>query len=193
MRFCAEGKPSLSAILQTLPTAVTLEGLNARHENLAAAFDEVLEREHPIELNVTASRQFSPALRAIFRDVFRQVRTPYCLAAPVRRDGVLRGGAFFMADEAFASQRIAFLRTLCEFGYDRLEALGLLLPELSPLTARQREVLALCAQGKSDWEIAQVLDISPATAHEHIEAAKKKLGVRTRVQAAVLAAQKGWI
>lgn len=53
------------------------------------------------------------------------------------------------------------------------------------LTPRQMECLKWVARGKSDWEIAQLIQLSPHTVHRHIEAAKKRLNVATRVQAVV--------
>jgi len=53
------------------------------------------------------------------------------------------------------------------------------------LTPRQRDCVALAAQGKSDWEIGQVLGISDSTVHKHIEDAKRRFGVSTRIQLVV--------
>ncbi len=54
---------------------------------------------------------------------------------------------------------------------------------LSPiLTSRQRDCLILVARGKNDRQIAEVLGISGQTVHKHIEAAKKRYGVSTRIQ-----------
>jgi DNA-binding CsgD family transcriptional regulator len=58
------------------------------------------------------------------------------------------------------------------------------------LSARERQCLELAAYGKSDWEISQLLGISEHTVHKHVEAAKRRLGVSTRVQAIVWAAQR---
>lgn len=58
------------------------------------------------------------------------------------------------------------------------------------LSARERQCLVLAAHGKSDWEIGQLLKISEHTVHRHIEGAKRRLGVTTRVQAIVWAAQR---
>jgi LuxR family quorum-sensing system transcriptional regulator CciR len=57
-------------------------------------------------------------------------------------------------------------------------------PKLS-LSARQRECLAWVRQGKSSSAIAEILGIGVFTVDEHIKEACRKLGVRTRVQAAV--------
>lgn len=55
------------------------------------------------------------------------------------------------------------------------------------LTRRQLECVALVARGKSDWEAARILGISEATVHQHIQAAKARYGVATRVQLVVRA------
>jgi DNA-binding CsgD family transcriptional regulator len=53
------------------------------------------------------------------------------------------------------------------------------------LSDRERETLTWVAKGKTDWEIAQLLEISERTVHYHIENAKKKMMVPTRLQAVV--------
>jgi LuxR family quorum-sensing system transcriptional regulator CciR len=53
------------------------------------------------------------------------------------------------------------------------------------LTPRQLDCVMLVAQGKSDWEIGQVLGISESTVHKHIEDAKRRFGVCTRIQLVV--------
>lgn len=51
------------------------------------------------------------------------------------------------------------------------------------LTPRERECLRWAAAGKTDWEMGEILSISESTAHTHLENAKRKLGVPTRMQA----------
>lgn len=63
-------------------------------------------------------------------------------------------------------------------------------PTLSP---RQRECLAWVRQGKSSSMIAEILGLSLETVNEHLGEACRKLGVRTRVQAAVEATLAGLI
>lgn len=56
-------------------------------------------------------------------------------------------------------------------------------PGTSLLSPREVECLSWAAAGKTDGEIGRILSISPRTTRFHIENAKKKLGVATRVQA----------
>ncbi|HVP83125.1 MAG TPA: autoinducer binding domain-containing protein [Rhizomicrobium sp.] len=64
---------------------------------------------------------------------------------------------------------------------------------LSPLTFREAECLRWASEGKSDWDISEILGISQHTVHEHLERSKAKLKARTRTQAAVHAAVNGWL
>lgn len=61
------------------------------------------------------------------------------------------------------------------------------------LTPRQVECLKWVAEGKTDDEIGQILSLSDRTVHNHIEAAKRGMGVTKRSQAALLAYRRGWI
>jgi LuxR family quorum sensing-dependent transcriptional regulator len=54
---------------------------------------------------------------------------------------------------------------------------------VSLLGPRERECLQWVADGKTDWEISEILAISEKTANTYIERAKRKFGVATRVQA----------
>lgn len=60
---------------------------------------------------------------------------------------------------------------------------------LAGLTKRQRQVLALLAQGKSNIEIAEDLGVSDKTVRFYISAILKALKVRNRTQAALIAAR----
>lgn len=64
-------------------------------------------------------------------------------------------------------------------------------PLLRSLSAREREVLLLVAEGHTNREIAERLVISDTTARNHVSHILDKLGVRRRAEAAVLASQLG--
>jgi pimeloyl-ACP methyl ester carboxylesterase/DNA-binding CsgD family transcriptional regulator len=62
---------------------------------------------------------------------------------------------------------------------------------LRDLSGREREVLALVAQGLSDGQIAEELVISPHTVHRHVANILAKSGLPTRSAAAAHAAKAG--
>jgi DNA-binding NarL/FixJ family response regulator len=64
-------------------------------------------------------------------------------------------------------------------------------PRLEQLTEREREVVALAAEGLTNHEIAGRLVMSPATARTHVSRAMIKLGARDRAQLVVFAYQSG--
>ncbi|HSD23537.1 MAG TPA: helix-turn-helix transcriptional regulator [Solirubrobacterales bacterium] len=63
----------------------------------------------------------------------------------------------------------------------------------TPLSDREREVLALVAQGLSDKEIADRLVLSPHTVHRHVANVRTKLRQPSRAAAAAHAARSGLI
>jgi excisionase family DNA binding protein len=62
---------------------------------------------------------------------------------------------------------------------------------ISGLTARERDVLRLVAQGRTDREIADALYVTRRTASKHVSAILAKLGVQSRAAAAAFAARRG--
>jgi len=65
--------------------------------------------------------------------------------------------------------------------------------DLAALTDREREVMALVAEGLTNDEIAGRLFLSPATARTHVSRAMIKLGARDRTQLVVLAYESGLV
>ena len=68
------------------------------------------------------------------------------------------------------------------FDAERLRAL---------LTPRQRDVLAMLRQGKSNKEVARDLNLAEITVKLHVTAILRSLGCENRTQAAILAARMG--
>ena len=62
-------------------------------------------------------------------------------------------------------------------------------PNADKLSPRERETLACLAKGKSNKEIARILDLAENTVKIHVQAILKKLGLSSRTQAAVYAVE----
>ncbi|MFI5682021.1 response regulator [Streptomyces cellulosae] len=65
--------------------------------------------------------------------------------------------------------------------------------QFSSLTPREREVVALVAEGKSNDEIADALFLSPLTVRTHVQRAKTKTDARDRAQLVAFAYQSGLV
>jgi DNA-binding NarL/FixJ family response regulator len=65
--------------------------------------------------------------------------------------------------------------------------------DLARITEREREVLALVAQGMSNEEIAVRLYLSPLTTKTHVSHIMTKLGARDRAQLVVIAYESGLV
>ena len=63
----------------------------------------------------------------------------------------------------------------------------------SPLTARERELLALALQGSAVSAIARQVHLSEGTVRNHLSAAIGKTGATTRAEAARIAQDRGWL
>lgn len=64
---------------------------------------------------------------------------------------------------------------------------------VEPLTPREREILALVAEGRANKEIARLLGISERTARTHVSNILGKLGLTSRTQAALYAIEQGLV
>ncbi|MGO1050008.1 response regulator [Crossiella sp. CA198] len=67
------------------------------------------------------------------------------------------------------------------------------IPELSPLTSREVEVLRLVGRGLTNGGIAEELEVSEATVKTHLNRAMAKLNLSSRAQAVVVAYETGLV
>ena len=63
----------------------------------------------------------------------------------------------------------------------------------SPLTSRERDVLVAARSGGTVADISKVLFLSEGTVRNYLSSAIGKTGARTRVEAARVAEQRGWL
>ena len=64
---------------------------------------------------------------------------------------------------------------------------------LSPLTPRERDVLAAAEDGATVADIAAELHLSPSTVRNYLSDAIGKTGTRNKTEAALLARRNGWL
>jgi len=64
---------------------------------------------------------------------------------------------------------------------------------LALLTSRERQILALLGEGRSNREIADILVISERTARTHVSNVLSKLNLTSRTQAALMAIREGLV
>jgi two-component system, NarL family, response regulator DesR len=72
-------------------------------------------------------------------------------------------------------------------------ALAALAEGTSPLTPRERDVLALSVRGTSVDEIARSLHLTNGTVRSYLSIAIQKLNAKNRIEAARTAEEKGWL
>ena len=64
---------------------------------------------------------------------------------------------------------------------------------ISPLTAKEKEILSLVAKGSTNDDISKKLNLQESTIKTHLNRVFKKLNVKTRTQAVLLALQMNFI
>ena len=107
----------------------------------------------------------------------------------------IHGPCGFVAGVALAGRKFDLspktqpaIHIITLYAFDRIHQLGAVKSEKTrPLTPREREVLAWSAQGKSAWEIGEILNLAKRTVDEYAKTAMHKLGARTRTQAVAIA------
>ncbi|MEV1287641.1 response regulator transcription factor [Micromonospora sp. NPDC049679] len=88
-----------------------------------------------------------------------------------------------------ASGDVAFAPALLAGVFDRLT--GRLSTGGRTLTARERETLALLADGASTDEISDRLQVTRNTARNHVQRVLEKLGARSKLEAVAIARREG--
>ncbi len=189
-------------------------------EGFLEAFDECMPDNPSSELLITSSKPFvwsdlHKALGAAARGLSETAAVAHSfgmsdgLCVPIHRPGGYVG-AMGMCGPALSinKQATILLQLMAVHFHDRAcELLGKDVSALcsqskksktsrtkkdsSALSPRERECVAWVAEGKTDWDIGEILGISQSTAHFHVENAKKKLQVPTRVQLVVKAISRG--
>lgn len=119
-------------------------------------------------------------------------------AVPIHGPGSVQGLVTLATRETLKlkAKDCAVLEMMARTVWERCRAsehFGMFHPDRVQLTPREIECLQWAAAGKSDTDIAVLIGVKPATVHFHIEQAKKKLGLKTRVEAVAVGVLHGVI
>ena len=130
----------------------------------------------------------------------RHPETKVVILTTFGRPGFLRrameaGAAAFMVKDAPAARLAEAVRRVLagERVIDPDLAAAALADGINPLTGRERDVLAACADGSVNAEVAVKLSLSEGTVRNYLSACIQKTGARNRAEAVRIAQEKGWL
>jgi two-component system response regulator DesR len=144
-----------------------------------------------------------PRLDGLAAAALLRERVPTCrtlILTTFGRPGFMRramqsGASGFLLKDSPAQELASAIRR-CVAG-ERVVDPGLAAAALSegdsPLSTREREVLASSGGGETIADIASALSLSEGTVRNHLSAAIQKIGARNRAEAARIAEEKGWL
>jgi LuxR family transcriptional regulator, quorum-sensing system regulator BjaR1 len=148
-----------------------------------------LHSSHPFEWTWTDyDEEDGPRAAEIMR-IFADFRMPGGFIVPVHSAGGYEAGvAMAGANVDLIAEAKPALHLMALYAFERVRNLVAATPARKPpLTNREREVLAWSAQGKSAWEIGEILCVAKRTVDEHARSAMRKLGAVNRTQAVAIA------
>jgi two-component system response regulator DesR len=186
---------ALAALLATEPdievVAQVERGDRVLEEALRTTPDvALLDIEMPGKDGITAAAELHarlPSCRVLILTVFG--RPGYL------RKAIDAGVSGFMLKDAPPDELATAIRRTArgERVVDPQLAMAALSEGSSPLTPRERDVLAMSVRGASVEEVARSLHLTNGTVRNHLSIAIQKLNARNRVEAARIAEEKGWL
>jgi LuxR family transcriptional regulator, quorum-sensing system regulator BjaR1 len=167
------------------------------HEDFAAADPAIRHCKHAVLSFAYRDAPYDPERESRAAEVVNRARDfgvcngdLFPIAGPSGPVGNMWIGG---VDTALGKREASAVHMLALAAFYRIQAL--VQPESATvtLTDREREVMTWVADGKTAWEIGEVLEISHRTVEWYIQQAVQKLGARNRIQAVVIAARDGLI
>jgi DNA-binding NarL/FixJ family response regulator len=183
----ADGREAVELTLRYRPDIALLDIRMPRLDGLAAA--QELRRVAPgtslMMLTTFSEDEFiARALSLGVSGFVLKSGDPRELIAGVR---AVSGGAAYLSPEV-AHRIITHLH-----GSDRLDRAARARRRLDSLTGRERDVVGLVGAGLSNAEIAARLHVVEGTVKAHVSAVLARLGLKNRVQLAILAYEAGLV
>jgi two-component system response regulator DesR len=178
-------EPDLEVVAQLDRGDLVLDEVRRTHPDVV-----VLDIEMPGQDGLATAEQLAgaaPGCRVLIVTTFG--RSGYL------RRALAAGAAGFLLKDAPATELAAAIRRV--HAGERVVDPGLAAAALSegesPLTARERDVLAAARSHPTVADIAATLYLSPGTVRNYLSSAMHKIGVATRTEAARIAEERGWL
>jgi DNA-binding NarL/FixJ family response regulator len=174
-----DGVEALSFVKTLMPDVLLLdmEMPGLKGVDVARQLKDAELPTHILALSAYDDKQFILGLLAVgAAGYLTKEEAPEIIVEAVR--GVARG------EQGWVSRRVAAQMAAWTRGEDSQGV-------MAALTSRELEVLAWVVAGKTNQEIGLELAISEKTVEKHLDAVFKKLGVASRVEAAVFAVKAG--
>jgi two-component system response regulator DesR len=165
--------------------------------------DEVLDAVRSSNADIALLDIEMPRMDGLAAAALLRERVPTCrtlILTTFGRPGFMRramqsGASGFLLKDSPAQELARAIRR-CIAG-ERVVDPGLAAAALSegesPLSSREREVLAASAGGETIADIASAFSLTEGTVRNHLSAAIQKVGARNRAEAARIAEEKGWL
>jgi DNA-binding NarL/FixJ family response regulator len=176
----ATGSQAVEVVRQVEPDVVLLDIRMPDMDGLAALREIKREQPHIPVVMLTAYDEPAWLVQAIAYGA-----AGYLLKTMARDDLISSIKAVVDGDGLLDPTRLSSI--VQKLGSETPEPVSALLGDASELTAREREVLALVAEGLTNQQIAEVLGVAPSTIKSHVQNVILKLGASDRTQAAVMA------
>ena len=173
----ADLRGAIARIRSLRPDVLVIDEAPPELDGIDLARQVGAEQERPAVVLLVAGRdeRIVDGLRAGVRGVLRKDCDPAELCSAIQ--AVMTAGTHFLSARSVGA--------IVDRGVDQYPA------PIARLTPREREVLALLADGLSNEEISDRLFVSRPTVKYHVSHLLQKLDLRDRLQAAVFAHQHG--
>jgi DNA-binding CsgD family transcriptional regulator len=191
------GQPQL---ISTYPVAWTTHYLQNHYERLDPVISQMLANREPFKWSLETGTDTITRPQKQLLSEAAQFGIRYGLTIPIHDGHGPVAGLTFATDQSDTrlqrcrdqDARVLQLMAMFFHAHVRRKLVPVRTVSGVVLSPREFECLEWAAQGKSAWEIGQILGISRHTAVTYLDSAKTKLSVRTIVQAvARLVASKG--
>lgn len=192
-------RQAFSALLQLEPD-IEVVGQAANGASAVALTAQLVPDVVLMDIQMPGQDDVEDGIDATARIVAQQPRVRVIVLTTFGRPGYLRrameaGAVGFMVKDAPVDQLTEGIRRVHRGlrVVDPALAAASLSIGSSPLTEREREVLAAAARGGSTGAIAAQVFLSEGTVRNHLSSAMGRLGVASRADAVRIATDNGWL